>query len=569
MCKFIEELEKLASEKTSFHELAFSLHDPADLEENQKKKFDFEKLALSFATGVDEREYYRPTFTGKNGDGTDFEIPNKSMVSKEALDYWRDRAEATTSTLLKIRYLGLQNEFRSLIGEKAQGSDIFGYLDSIVEACEKDLFIDPHEGFQHLERAMKIAVTTKRAPYIEKVKNAFLNYDKRYFSDEAPRYYSRIVLALKKYPDAFTENEKEQIENNVLSLYDNLSQTDKYHYLGECVELLVDYYGVNDKEKVLNILRQFERKTISMKDNLEAMRAQIFLHKINQHYFTLSSKEDQERVNVEIANLGAEVINNLDTIEIPISDEIRKNIEESNEYLIAGELNERLSKFINVYWHHKNDDQSQADQQKKNSLMGLFATVAYDQTGRPSTFGQSSTDENDKGAVEYFRSCAPMIAVFHHPALLTNIKDGVTGQETAMALISQCPAISPDSIQLISKALDAFYAEDYIQFMHLIIPQIERACRNFVASKGESTYATKGISGGYNFITFEGVLRTRCIQQIAQGDLAYHLMAVFTDNHGLNLRNEIMHGMAPITYFSYPYADIVFHSLLLTAALLQ
>lgn len=566
---FIDELDKMPTEKTSFHEIGFLMKKSEDMDDEGKKHFEYEKIALSFSTDSDEKEYYRPCFSGKNEDGSEFEFPNKTMVTKETLNYWRERANETGNPLLKLRYLGLQIEFRPLVGDKIDGKELFAYIDSIVDAIDNDLFKYSNEGFQHLERALKIAVTTKNTPYIEKVKTAFFNYDSKYSTDETPGLYSNIVFALKKNPAVFTDEEKEQIEKSVLSRYDRLYNSDKHYFLNECMELLVDYYGVKNREKTLNILRQFEGKTYNLKDSLGAMRTQIFLHRINQHYFTMNSKEDMERVNVEIAKLGPEVVKSLNPVEIPISDEIKKEIDKANEYLTTGELNERLIKFINVYWHHKNTDQASADQQKKNSIVGLFATVVYDQTGRPATLGQSSTDENDKGAVEYFRSSAPMMAVLHHTALLENIKDNVIGKETAIDIISHCPSFSPASIPLIDKALDAYYEEDYVHFMHLIIPQIERACRNFVAIKDESTYSTKGISGGYNFLTFEGVLRTQCLQQIKNGNLAYHLMAVFTDSHGLNLRNEIMHGMAPISYFSYPFADIVFHSLILTATLLR
>lgn len=559
----------MAQEKTSFHNLSFILRETEEMDEDEKKKLGYEKVALSFCSDINENDYYGPFVSGKNPDGTDFSFPNKSMITKEVLDYWRERAKTTTNPMLKLRYIGLEIEFRSIVGDKANGQDRFDYIDSIVETIEKDLFEHPIEGFQHLERAMKIANSTKNHDYIEKVKNALINYDLKYSTDETPGLYSFLVLTLKNYPGAFDIKEKEDIESKLNQRYKRLYQTDKYFLLNECVELLVDYYGVKDKEKVLNILRQFENKTLSMKDDLGSMRTQIYLHKINQHYFTMSSKEDQERVNVKISQLGPDVLKSLSPVEIPLSEEMRKYIDQANEELTTGSLDERLLKFIGSYWHHKDEDQANADRQKKNSIMGLFATVVYDQTGRPSTFGYSSTDGNDKGAIELFRSIAPAMAVFYHPSLLNNIKDNVIGKETVIDIINHCAAFYPDSMPLINKALDAFYEEDYVQFMHLIIPQIERACRNFVALKGESTYSTKSLSGGYNFITFEGVLRAQCIQQIKNGDLAYHLMAVFTDCHGLNLRNEIMHGMAPISYFSYPFADIVFHSLLLTATLMR
>lgn len=77
----------------------------------QRKVLEFEKLALAFSTNHDSDAYYGPKISGKKEDGTDFEFPHKSMVSKEALDYWRERADKTSNPLLKLRYCSLSQKF--------------------------------------------------------------------------------------------------------------------------------------------------------------------------------------------------------------------------------------------------------------------------------------------------------------------------------------------------------------------------------------------------------------------------------------------------------------------------
>ncbi|WP_348673894.1 DUF4209 domain-containing protein [Duncaniella dubosii] len=567
MSNYLEELDKFPEKKISFSELEMQLQESENMTPEQKKNMEFEKLSLAFSTDHNTEIYYGPKISGKREDGTDFEFPNKSMISKEALDYWRDRAQKTANPLLKLRYLGLQIEFRSVIGERALGQERFYYITAIITAVDNDLFKYPYEGFMHLNRALKIAIYTKQNIYIEKVKTAYFNYDAKYSTDDTPGLYSQIVNAIKEHPKIFTDDERSRIVENVNDRYHRLYNSDNYSNLKDCAEVLVDYYGVKDRENSLNILRQLEAKTMSMNDVLGPMRTQIFLHSINQRYFTLSSKDDQERISVEIAKIGPEVVNSLKPIEIPMGEDVIQLIKESNEELTTGTSHERLLKFVGSFWHHKNEDKSNAAQQKANSILGFVTTITYDQADRPTTMGQTAED-NDKDAVEFFRTFAPMMARVHHTSLLKNIEDNVLDKETSMGLIQQCPAFAPQNLPFIEKALDAYYTEDYIQFMHLAIPQIEGACRNFVAIRGESTYSCKNISGGYSYITFEGVLRKQCIMDIRNGDFAYHLMAVFTDNHGLNLRNEIMHGMAPTSYFSFPYADIVFHSLILTAIML-
>ena len=87
MENYIEELDKFPECKPSFTELEMNLRDSKDMTPEQRKDLEFEKLALAFSTNHDSDAYYGPKISGKKEDGTDFEFPHKSMVSKEALDY--------------------------------------------------------------------------------------------------------------------------------------------------------------------------------------------------------------------------------------------------------------------------------------------------------------------------------------------------------------------------------------------------------------------------------------------------------------------------------------------------
>lgn len=570
MSTITEAIDRYPEEKMSMKELTNYLAKPNKNDPEEMKYADYENIALSFvATHDGSGDYYRPCISGKNADGVPFEFPSKGLIDKTTLDYWRDRVKTTQNPILKMRYLGLQIEFRPSVGEKASGKERFDYIDSILEAVNGDLFKYALEGFSHLDRALQIAETTKNAEYIAKVKDAYFKYDRKYASDKYPGIFARIVMAAKRFAKLFTQNEKDIIEQSTIDRFERLETSNDYFRFSECADLLVEFYGPQKREQAIGILERLAAKTIANKKDLGAMRTQIFLHRIAQSHYNLSDKNGQERVMKEIEKLGHEVVAEFKPIEIPLNETIQKAIDDANSFMVEGSIQERLKKFIAAYWHHEATDKEQAKEQKQNSLMGLMATVAYDQNGRPATFSSATQGEGEKDAVEYFRTMAPITASAKHPSMIKNIEDNVVGKETVLDIIDHCPAFYPPKKFLIEKALEAYYAADYVVFMHLIIPQIECACRNYVNAKGEGTFNVKDSAMGYSFLTFEGVLRKKCITDIENGDLSYHLRAVFTDNHGLNLRNDVMHGMAPASYFTVPYADIVFHSLILLATFLK
>jgi hypothetical protein len=317
MCDFLEKLEETSKNKCTFHEIFSWLKNYENSDRLRDKFLEYEELAFAFvAKDQCDGDYYVPQIAGQTEDGKDFAYPNKSMISIDMLEYWKNRASKTLSPMLRLRYLGLQVEFRPLFGEKVSGQDRFDYANSIIEATEGDLFKYPTEGFSHLNRALKMATSSKNNGYIEKVKAAYINYDLKYSSDSAPGLYSKIVCAIMNYPQAFTNDEIVKIEKCTTDRFDRLCNSEDYWSAKECSDLLVDYYGHKRKEEALGVLRKLEAKTISMNESLGAMTAQIYLHKINQHYSVLSANEDQERISVEIAQLGQFVLNSLHPIAI-------------------------------------------------------------------------------------------------------------------------------------------------------------------------------------------------------------------------------------------------------------
>jgi len=94
--------------------------------------------------------------------------------------------------------------------------------------------------------------------------------------------------------------------------------------------------------------------------------------------------------------------------------------------------------------------------------------------------------------------------------------------------------------------------------------QIERTLRNFLALIGIPPLKTvKRHAGIMDAKSMNDALSDERAQQVLTENLWRYLSVLYIDRKGgLNLRNDLAHGLASPKAFNQPIADRVFHSLL-------
>ena len=130
-----------------------------------------------------------------------------------------------------------------------------------------------------------------------------------------------------------------------------------------------------------------------------------------------------------------------------------------------------------------------------------------------------------------------------------------------MATISQSPVIQKNRLAIFERAVESYFAKDYLVFIHLVIPQIEEAIRNILEFNGGNVLKfNKGI---YNLRLLEDILRDEVINIIFGEDLQTYIRILFTDARGWNVRNEVCHGLRDIELLDKSVADRILHILLI------
>lgn len=156
-----------------------------------------------------------------------------------------------------------------------------------------------------------------------------------------------------------------------------------------------------------------------------------------------------------------------------------------------------------------------------------------------------------------------MFLTIHMPAYLDyGLKTGLFTDESVLTYIKRNPCVQENQQLLITHGVKAYFNGDYITSTHVLIPQIEAVMRNMLHALKRPTQKPNGI-GGYHLLNFDEILRDEVLTNILGHDLTYYYKLILSNPRGLNLRNNLCHGILHAKAFNEMNAIRVLHCILL------
>jgi hypothetical protein len=121
-----------------------------------------------------------------------------------------------------------------------------------------------------------------------------------------------------------------------------------------------------------------------------------------------------------------------------------------------------------------------------------------------------------------------------------------------------------DDMSLLVEGIHAWERNDQVKAAHVLIPQIERALRKIADGLGVPvTKAHPKVSGTSIAIGMGEILYNDKVAEALGPDATLHFQALYADPRGMNLRNEIAHGLIDVNQFYWHLGNLIVHSLLI------
>lgn len=569
-------------DKKRFDEHAFAsalraLYPPR--ESGEEIPFELQAESIAFDLVEDYRSdnyswgtYFGPMWVSSDGHGNVTEAPSIQFITKEVLEYWEKRIDETVNPILKARYAGLVWDFKEKqTGEKPNFEICKKYINALIEIGKGDYHGVDIYTYTKLKQALKWAIASKDTGLINDAKKILIVYEKANAKDTLPGTWGQSMKWLMKNPKIFTADEELGIVTDLQERLERLKAmdidgVDKEKFDPWSIEhnalLLADYFKKKgDKVKEKEYLDEIRDSINKVLPSAAAMQKTAWLEKIYQLYVNHQFKEDAEEILKEITKYGEAAVDEMGQVAVPF--EIPKD--KLNEYLeemTIGGFEDVILRFVSQYIPNKEDNKKQLLESAKNApLQFLFTTSIVDEKGRVLAKVGGIEKDLEGQLLLHISNSLQMSSFFIRHLLMKMDEKGLLSKDSILEFLKNSPVFDEKRYVFIEKGLDAFFANDYITAIHLLIPQIENVVRTIIEKTGGLTLKPSR-NGGFHLKTFDELLRDEDLNKALGEDFTNYFRILFTEQRGWNLRNDVCHGIANPGHFNYASADRVLHALL-------
>lgn len=534
-----------------------------------------ELMAFDFAEDYQDKKtgwgtYFGPMMVWNNGDGTATESPSIKLITPEMIDYWEKRASESVNPIIIARYSGLVWDFKNKITGINPSHEICRtYTKALIDQANGDFHKYEVNTFRKLARALKLSISLNDDDLIKKCKDSLINFENRHSQDTKPGLWG---YAFDHLVGNKRINLSEQEENQIINeLEEKLSRLTKTDTEGQKIdpwaaeaaaERLAVYYRKGPKNEDVNrVILEVGKAFDKIIGDASAMQASGWLDHLHKLYLKFNLKEEAAKLLLRIRELGPKVASELK----PISHSFDLPKKEMDEYISAmtnGDIQEVLQRIAVRYIPIKEQVKEQIfDLSKKAPLTFLIGHQLQDEKGRVIATIGSLEDDLEGHIVRQVSQNLSFSSIFLRAIFQEAINRKGINKEQILKFIENSPIINTDRFEIISRGLEAYFLNDFLVTIHLLVPQIEEAIRNIVEFAGGNVLKPSR-GGGYHLRTFDEILRDDIIKEALGEDFADYFRILFTDQRGWNLRNNVCHGMASPNMFNHQTSDRVIHALL-------
>ena len=402
-------------------------------------------------------------------------------------------------------------------------------------------------------------------------------------NDELAYDLSRI---LKKHR-LETEN-VEEIADRMEALGDKSQDQGNFHSSGDFFEASREWLNVaeNQDRSIELTVKIAENWASHSKIQRQQIVASAYIeHAIKEFQKVPEVLRGRYKIDDRIQELRQEhrtssrnALSEMGTIFTPTID-VTHIVRSAREEVKGKEVDQALLHFVNLSGIDVNElREDEIKKLREHPLLAIMPFQVVNNEGhiighRPGMDIQSDVDSEENNAIVEshmvqqhnlhieFSTYASVIPA--HEVLLSEHR---LNESFFLTLARECPIVSPDRQFHFAKGLHYGYSQDYGVAMYILIPQIEHLIRFFLTHNGIDTTTFR--PEGQRESALGALINKPESKDVLGDDLHFQIRALFCDQFGYNVRNNVAHGLfgddayhSPMSVYSWYFVfKIVFNT---------
>jgi hypothetical protein len=542
-----------------------------DLSEEDFEGFYTEWAAFCFRGRSDQDSvwgtYFAPMTRYTRGDGVEVRSPDIKMLGPTAVAHWEQRAISVGNPVMRARYADLVWDLKTAITrERASHEYAQAGIDAYLGAVSGKYWTMPICGVRWLQRALSLAASLRDDKRAASTVAAILEFNDAVATPTQHGVWIVPFDSLCGRKDILTVDQEAKIIADLESiLAKTTAPGDSFEPWGSqaAAERLAQHYKRNnDTASAHRVIRQSGQAFEELAAKADPLLAMGWLQPVYETYRNAGMTEDAKRVQIKCEEKGRHAHKSMKVI----SASVEISAEEQDAFLTAITADsiersyERIAKrFITRA--------AVAEKMLKDMMhqAPLISMIGVQKIGDDQILAEAGPVENDVDG-RLLMQLAQMIE-FESPFLSLSLERAHQtygpSVETIATFLDQSPLFPRDEHELLLDAVAAYIGTDDVKTVHLLLPQIEVAMRRLLRILGIPTNKPmRGPKGVMQKKSLNDILSDPNIEKVFGTDVMMYFRTLLNEPRGHNVRNRVLHGLAPRQYFTRLVTDRVFHVIL-------
>jgi lysyl-tRNA synthetase class 1 len=528
-----------------------------------------EVLAFALATGQHENpwnNYFGPMGSGTNADGQIFYFPDITGTPPDVVTHWAARARSLKHPFLKSRYADLAWEMSGLIGKrKRDPEDARIAIDSYLNAVPR--MAEDHNQVMFAIRALDLATLIDDKDRTDRARATLMDMHRALMKTHAGMWWYTVDRLLEDKKAGVTDAERDELVADLESIVTKGSNTgDPTHFnpheVKDAAERLISYYRRLNKFDDIRRLHKAVRESFEhFASNADPMLAAALLQTATDEYRDAGLKDERDRTRILMQQKIGAAGETLQSVEHKI--EITKDdMDKFLDLVVVDDLGKSFVRITREFMLKRGELEKEVQKTLKEAPIMAYITqmvMADDHVAaKIGSVGEDAFGRLFHQAKFSFQFATPWLAQAFRRLFERHevVAEHFSGWANRHGLF--------EDMSLLVEGARAWERNDHVKAAHVLIPQIERALRKIADSLGVPvTKPHPKVSGTSVAIGQGEILYNDKVAEALGPDATLHFQALYADPRGMNLRNEIAHGLMDAGQFYWHIGNLIVHSLMM------
>lgn len=504
--------------------------------------------------------YFSPRLNAGSGQ---HEYPCLAKLTADDVDEWATLALVLKRAVVRARFADAVWELGRRLGSSRKDLHRYAQLAAELYLEASDANVTPQSNFSMLEvltRGISLAMQLRRPQLVERGFRRLID-----FAEAAEQAHIGFWMApfdgligLKGLSDSQRQEILDQHEKRLRA---SIAGRDLHHIMMAGSTLARYFHNHKNYKRAKEITFGYGEAVLDIASGMNATLATHHIGEVLGAYRQVGLREEAERVHVLLEARGKDVISEMKQHRVEIRIDLKR---------IEGAIAERINVPHPLVALYGLGEWCAPRPQEIKKLLDdggfiahrLMATEIIGDNGLPvSIVGAYDQDEEGRLVMEMARQMN-LNSTFFLSGLDDWRKKFELGGVPDTPNIFDCPLIPADRVSLYRDGLAAFDAEDYVKCIHVLVPQVENSLRELLEILGVAATKTDE-EGGFELKNMNDVLHEPAVRESLDEKLWSFLKVLYADKRGMNLRNLVAHGIAPVEAFNRVNAGLVVQSIVL------